>query len=64
MFELFLIILLIIIIIAIPKARAWKEIGRAVENTADSISLVNDIWADMNKVGKDKWTQYKSNQLK
>lgn len=64
MFELFLIILVVIAIIALPKARLFGELGKTVNNMADTASLINEIWADGNIIMLDKWQKHKGNQLK
>lgn len=64
MLELLLFIILIIAFIVLPKQRLFDSLGKTINNTADSIDLVNTIWADGNDMAKKKWDEYKSNQLK
>lgn len=59
MLELLLFIIILVVFIALPKQRLFNSIGKAVNNTADTIDLVNNIWADSNKVAEQKWADYR-----
>ena len=64
MLELLLFIIILVVFIALPKQRLFNSVGKAINNTADTVDLINNIWADGNQVASDKWQEYKKTLVK